>query len=73
MESVLKMSFIQWLYAINRQQINRNGQYKFTPFTDMDLEILGIVKKRITLKEPNTEGYLKECLFQYEQENLKTK
>lgn len=32
----------------------------------------GIVK-RITVTEPNTEGYLKECLSQYEQENLKTK
>ena len=29
--------------------------------------------KRITVTEPNTEGYLKECLSQYEQENLKTK
>jgi hypothetical protein len=29
--------------------------------------------KRITLKEPNTEGYLKECLSLYEKENLKTK
>lgn len=35
-------------------------------------QLTGIVK-RITVTEPNTEGYLKECLSQYEQENLKTK
>lgn len=32
-----------------------------------------ILIKRVTIIEPNTEGYLKECLSRYEQENLKTK
>ncbi len=34
---------------------------------------LPTVLKRVTVIEPNTEGYLKECLSQYKQEKLKTK